>query len=108
MTGTLHHRLVEQPFLFLHHPWLGNERLLVSSIRHFQVGTRQEEGKTECSAVKKPLVARARTKNKFNPQIFFPFFPNAEPGPRLSSIDARIRNTIVGEDTLAPHTHSYT
>ena len=30
MIGTLHHRLDNQPFLFLHHPWPGNERLLVS------------------------------------------------------------------------------
>ena len=25
VTGTFNHRLVNQPFLFLHHPWLGNE-----------------------------------------------------------------------------------
>ena len=25
VTGTFNHRLVNPPFLFLHHPWLGNE-----------------------------------------------------------------------------------
>ena len=55
--------------------------------------------------------SRSKGENKEQIQythFFFLFFPNAGPGPRLSSIDARIRNTIVGEDTLAPHSHSYT
>ena len=38
VTGTFNHRLVNQPFLFLHHPWLGT-RLRVSSVGHVKVWT---------------------------------------------------------------------
>ena len=57
---------------------------------------------------KKTSCSKGENKEQIQSTYFFPFFPNAEPGPRLSSIDARIRNTIVGEDTLAPHSHSCT